>query len=403
MLSDTLVCVLAESRAHSLTWKKFKKNLLDPLRADLALCIEVREDYNYDNPFWNHAKYRWTTPRYDDWGVAFDDAQAALGSRENWRVLLDVKEQWLGGVKGNGSHPGSAGILMYFRLFLLRCLQVENIFNRYKRVIVTRSDFMWDTPHPALELLDPDSIWIPDGEGYGGFTDRHAVLSQANHEDYLGILRPVLTSPSRTKQDMSGRSDWNLEKFIFHSLARTGAKVRLFPYPAFTVREWGGSTSWSKGKWNFKLGCYVKYPSELREVRKLSALFDKGVSWAEIISANSVAKQGEWALNASLASSTHQRLRYNDRFAGLTFHGDAGTFEVTHSAMGSAWSKIDYVTVTRKNGRFTIVSQKDLKYYSHTGENISKTKEYSENCLFDLVPPVSEVNWQSLSGNQIYQ
>ncbi len=398
MLNDTLVCVLAESRAHSLTWKKFKKNLLDPLRADLAVCIEVTENYDYANPFWNHAKYRWTTPRYDDWGAAFDVAQAGLGSKENWRVLLDVKDQWLGGIKGNGSHPGSAGILLYFRMFLLRCLQSEEIFKKYKRIIVTRSDFMWDVPHPALELLEPDAIWIPNGEGYGGFTDRHAVLSQSNYEDYLGILHPVLTTPSQLAREMSGRSDWNLERFIFYSLSRTHSKVKLFPYPAFSVREWGGPTSWSKGKWNFRLGCFVKYSAELREVRKLSALFNDGISWAEILTSNSVEQQGKWALNASLASSSHQRLRYDGLFAGLTFHGDTGTLAVTRSDMCGAWKKFDTVFVRHEKGKHALISRKDRKYYCHTGENISKTREFSENCLFDLNPPILEISWEKPSG-----
>jgi hypothetical protein len=256
---------------------------------------------------------------------------------------------------------------------------------------------MWDVPHPALELLEPDAIWIPNGEGYGGLTDRHAVLSQSNYEDYLGILRPVLTSPSQLAREMSERSDWNLERFIFHSLSRTRAKVELFPYPAFSVREWGGPTSWSKGKWSFRLGCYVKYSTELREVRKLSALFNEGVSWAEIISTNSVEQHGKWALNASLASPSHHRLRYNGFFAGLTFHGNAGTLAVTRSDRCGSWEKPEDVFVRYEKGKYLVVSRKDRKYYCHIGENISKTSELGENCLFDLRPPILEIDWEKPS------
>lgn len=66
MQNGTLVCVMAESRAHSLTWKKFRANLLDHLKADLAVCIETPETYDYSNPFWTHAKFRWTTIPYKD-------------------------------------------------------------------------------------------------------------------------------------------------------------------------------------------------------------------------------------------------------------------------------------------------------------------------------------------------
>jgi hypothetical protein len=229
--SDTLVCVLAETRAHALTWHKFQKNILQHLKADLAVCIEETETYDYTNPYWTHATYRWTTPTYEDWGVAYDQAKKDLGSSEDWRVLLKVGKQWLGGIKGKDSQPGSAGILLYFRMFLLRCLQSEDIFSKYKRIIVTRSDFIWDIPHPGLESMDPDAIWIPNGERYGGFTDRHAILSQSNYEAYLNILHPVLTSPSQLASAMSGRTKWNLEQFIFFSLSRAKNRVKLFPYP----------------------------------------------------------------------------------------------------------------------------------------------------------------------------
>lgn len=91
---------------------------------------------------------------------------------------------------------------------------------------------MWDVPHPALELLEPDAIWIPNGEGYGGFTDRHAVLSQSNYEDYLGILHPVLTSPSQLAREMSGRSDQSGKLHITFAVANA-LKGQALPLSCF--------------------------------------------------------------------------------------------------------------------------------------------------------------------------
>ena len=54
----TLIVVLGETRAHELTFALFKKNLMDRLDADVALCVG-------DNPrethksFYDHAKYVW--------------------------------------------------------------------------------------------------------------------------------------------------------------------------------------------------------------------------------------------------------------------------------------------------------------------------------------------------------
>ena len=36
-----------------------------------------------------------------------------------------------------------------------------------------------------MENLNQRYIWIPNGEKYGGYTDRHAVLSKLNIHDYL--------------------------------------------------------------------------------------------------------------------------------------------------------------------------------------------------------------------------
>ena len=162
---------------------------------------------------------------------------------------------------------------------------------------------------PLLNTLSQRQFGFLTAKAMGGLTDRLVVLSQSNYETYLNILHPVLTTPSQLASAMSGKSNWNLERFISFSLARAKSKVKLFPYTAFTVREWGGSTSWRKGKWNFRMGCFVKYASKLCEVRKLSSLISHGVRWEDIIATDSVDQQGKWALNASMASLSHQRLR----------------------------------------------------------------------------------------------
>jgi hypothetical protein len=51
----TLVIILSETRAYNLTFQNFKKNVIDELNADLCLCIGIKSDYNYDNPFYNFS------------------------------------------------------------------------------------------------------------------------------------------------------------------------------------------------------------------------------------------------------------------------------------------------------------------------------------------------------------
>jgi hypothetical protein len=213
MMNKTLVCVLAEIRAHKITWPSFKKSVLDTLRADLLLCISVPVDFDFTNPFWQFSKYRCATPEFFDWGDAFDEAQMSELNNisntkpPNWRMLLDIKDQWLGGVKGPSQHPGSAGILIYYRWCLLNYLQSEGLLDKYDRFIITRSDFVWKTLHPPISHLNPENIWIPDGEGYGGLTDRHVILSKKNVVEYLNIIHSVITEPDTLFLEMQSKNN----------------------------------------------------------------------------------------------------------------------------------------------------------------------------------------------------
>jgi len=62
----TLVIILSETRAYELTFYNFKENVIDVLDADLALCIGVKKDYNYENPFYKLAKYHFLYDEEND-------------------------------------------------------------------------------------------------------------------------------------------------------------------------------------------------------------------------------------------------------------------------------------------------------------------------------------------------
>jgi len=47
---------------------------MDRLDADLCICIGVKPDYNYENPFYTHSKYRFLYNEPEDYGQAFDEA-----------------------------------------------------------------------------------------------------------------------------------------------------------------------------------------------------------------------------------------------------------------------------------------------------------------------------------------
>jgi hypothetical protein len=70
----TLIIILGETRAHELTFDNFKKNVFDELNADLCLCIGIKPDYDYENPFYKLAKFKFLYDEPDDYGDAFDYA-----------------------------------------------------------------------------------------------------------------------------------------------------------------------------------------------------------------------------------------------------------------------------------------------------------------------------------------
>ncbi len=294
-MNKTLICVLSETRASKLSWPSFKHNVIDSLKADLALCISVPDDYNYSDPFWQFAKYRWTTKEFADWGSALDEAQisackGALVSSVDWRTLLSIQDNWLGGViESNAKRAGSGAILLFFRWLLVKHLLNEGILDRYDRFIITRSDFIWPLPHPPLDILTEQHIWIPDGESYGGITDRHAVLSKQNIIDYLSVTDLILKDTENLKVQLKGVQKLNLESYIATALKKNGAYnlIQFFPYAMYTARECLGKTSWSTGVWSEELGYHIKYPSEFEFARQLSEVVETLDDWRKIFTRNS--------------------------------------------------------------------------------------------------------------------
>ena len=273
-MSKILVIVLSETRAHNLTFDNFKKNVIDVLNADLCLCIGVKSNYDYTDPFYNLAKYKFTYDEPNDFGDAFDYDYNNIISKnkqkqeefpKHWREFLKVKDQFLGGIKDStNQHPGSGAIQIFFRWFLLTKLQENDLINKYDRFIITRSDYIYQLPHPKIELLKEDFIWIPDGEHYGGYTDRHVVLSKSNIEPHLNILNNFVLRSNEYLMKMKNRSDWNIERVIKFHLEQNNVLhlVRHTPYVMYTVRNENGTTSWSVGDFSNELGYYIKYSGE---------------------------------------------------------------------------------------------------------------------------------------------
>ena len=115
-----------------------------------------------------------------------------------------------------------------------------------------------------MQNLDPNYIWIPNGEKYGGYTDRHAILSKNNFYDYLNLLEPILLQPDKLYEKMKSRGDWNLERYIKFHLDRKGysSKVKFFPYIMYSVRDEKIKTTFRPGTYSHKHKYFIKYFKE---------------------------------------------------------------------------------------------------------------------------------------------
>lgn len=363
-MSKTIVIILSETRESEITFDSFKKNIIDELNADLCVCIGVKPDYDYNNPFYKLAKYKFTYNEPNDFGDAFEYAYNIISqnkpkyeclhninalygkiqnpqhstenityygninecltnlnnftddeivihsesfpdkswknqvygiknsnndnlvSQENvitykkplyWREFLKVKDQFLGGINdSHNQHPGSAGILIFFRWFLLKNLIDNDLINKYDRFIITRSDFMYQLPHPKVEDMNDNCIWIPDCEHYGGYTDRHVVLSKNNIESYLNILNNLVLRSNEYFIKMI-HNTWNLEQLIKFHLEQNNVLhlVKEIPYIMYSVRSINGTTRWSQGYYNEELGYYIKYSNEYDRSSYYKIQFEK--------------------------------------------------------------------------------------------------------------------------------
>jgi hypothetical protein len=182
----------------------------------------------------------------------------------------------------------------------LHGLQQDEILERYDRFVVTRSDFIWPCPHPPLSILDRRSIWIPDGEQYGGFTDRHLVVSREDAASVLGLIDDILLRPDELYEEMKHRSDWNPERFLALHLARKGllARVKLFPYVMYSARGTRDTPStWTPGRFEPSVRHVVKYPSEFRSARAYATTIRTREDW----------EKGDWRrLDLELAATRYQ-------------------------------------------------------------------------------------------------
>ncbi|MFO1161101.1 MAG: hypothetical protein U1E60_19825 [Reyranellaceae bacterium] len=316
----TLVVTLGQLRAHQVTWANFKEKVLDQLSGDLAVCVGADDHLDIANPFYRNARYRWVVPVQAALPRLFDRIQALLGVTMDWRMLGDIPGTWLGRVMREEKPPGVAMpyLLRWFMLDNIRAAGLDYVYDRF---VVTRSDYFYLCPHPPLECLEIDKLWLPDGEDYGGLMDKHLVVSAAQLRRSCNLLDEILGKPDRMRNAMADSPSWNIEQAIHLHLETNGllTKIRRFPYVMCLVRSPDDPTDRTAGTYIPDLGITIRYPSEFNEASRYRELLDTNEKWKRYF-----ASAADGDRRPARLFTTHGTVFYLDETSGEVRHGPVG-------------------------------------------------------------------------------
>jgi len=288
----TLVIVTGQPRGGEAAWRSMQQHLLTPLNADLAIYFT---DKHSGTLIQGMAKFNWMCPEYDDWSFALDDIAASCGrARADWvtafcTTRLD-KQWWLGGATRECKQEGpqAAGMLMVYRWLVQRKIVELGLDAAYDHFVLTRADQMYLCDHPPVHTLDPGTLYVVQGENYGGWTDRHVL----GHRDVflrgLSMTFEMFCNPRAYAAAIEFYMDAGLaanagymnietlQKMMWEALE---VPVAIVPRVMFTVRAEGDPSKWSPGEEHASFASYglkIKYPDELQGARATCALAGGG-------------------------------------------------------------------------------------------------------------------------------
>eukprot|EP00541_Cyclophora_tenuis_P012854 CAMPEP_0116548130 /NCGR_PEP_ID=MMETSP0397-20121206/4154_1 /TAXON_ID=216820 /ORGANISM="Cyclophora tenuis, Strain ECT3854" /LENGTH=200 /DNA_ID=CAMNT_0004072723 /DNA_START=36 /DNA_END=639 /DNA_ORIENTATION=+ len=121
-----------------------------------------------------------------------------------------------------------------------------------------------------MDELDPHVLWVPEGQDYGGITDRHLVAPSELILGALDILEPVFDHPERY---FKRRFNVNPEQFI---MLRWMAQnlfphhVRRFPRVMYLCKVATDQTRWNRRHNRHGLSeedCTIKYKPEYDQAK----------------------------------------------------------------------------------------------------------------------------------------
>jgi len=283
--SNVLVLTFATFRGGPLAWNSLLRHVVQPNRADTA-CISVAEQCAAQQPLFKFT-YTYTHANYnEDWGKYVEDR---ITKSDAWRRALCRPEvhqrpgmdgysqfDFLGGVK-NCAQKSTGGIMLFYRQMAAELLEEKRLLGKYEWYIWTRVDYIFLCPPPQPVHLDPAKVHIPRGDGWGGYTDRFAVVPARLAPVYFNVSKDVLLNWQYWDSLLLDASfKGNCEAVIKRYLDRMGTPVSLFPHTGVVVKRDVDHTSWLGNVRNWvtdhpvlkDYGLTIKYPDEMKEAEE---------------------------------------------------------------------------------------------------------------------------------------
>ena len=287
----TVVCFLGTLRALNLTRDNLIEKVIEPLHADVMICFNRLTSSDEDSLKYfdglNVVDVCIHEEGKNGYEELLDEYSRRLNVESRWREYLDIEGNWLGGIQGLKG-TGIIGQINPWKL-LERIQYVQSRGGNYRRFVITRSDFFWLTEHPPLRLLDPRYLWIPTGQDYGGYSERHGVCSEKNIRQYLSTLEYMIDYRAMRYlaevKNSNPRRSLNGETQFKHHLDYCGVRVGRFKSVAYLTGDSSTPTSWSKVKTLPVAGKVYsfKYGTELKEALRNSEDFQKNEDWNQMI------------------------------------------------------------------------------------------------------------------------
>ena len=255
----TLVVVIGSARGGEETWRSMYTGLLVPFNADLAVHLGTPAPHAVAPSLYRRAKYVWGMPEYANWREYYE----SLGATADGAIAAMVENAETGMAGGIDGHPGSGSIVCAFRHSLLH--EHDSVLAEYDRIIVTRTDLYYVADHP---VLPNDTLYVVEGEDYGGIGDRHWVFPSSMRREVLGVVDYMADRDGygRERCELRLAGLVNPETMLALALRNAGVlgRTKRCRRVQFSVHTSKDATRWREAKIPFKPehDLFAKYEGE---------------------------------------------------------------------------------------------------------------------------------------------